>query len=124
MKKPTEEGVNLGPFSFSSSPLCSICRIKTEKTKEAGIFECPQCQRTYDIDKEIVEFEDTLMSPHQYDLPEIEGTGSGTTLLSDDEGSAVDDLYKKERRLGVRPDENVIYYEEFVPDVDREGSVS
>jgi hypothetical protein len=63
-----------------------------------------------------------ISTPHSDENPEL--GGSGVELMSDDECSAVDDLYKKERRLGVRPDENVIYYEEFVPDVDHEGSVS
>ncbi len=62
-----------------------------------------------------------ISTPHSDENPEAgEGAGTGPTLLSE-ESSAVDDLYKnKERRLGVRPDENVVYYEEFIPQVDRE----
>jgi hypothetical protein len=59
-----------------------------------------------------------ISTPHSDEYPELGEGGTGVELMSDDEGSAVDDLYKKERRLGVRPDENVIYYEEFIPDID------
>jgi hypothetical protein len=63
-----------------------------------------------------------ISTPHSDENPELgEGGGLGS-LICDEEGSATDDLYKKERRLGVRPDENVIYYEEFVPDVQRDES--
>jgi hypothetical protein len=66
------------------------------------------------------QYEDELVTSHSDENPELgEGGGSTVDLMSDNEGSAVDDLYKKERRLGVRPDENVIYYEEYIPDVDR-----
>ena len=117
MKKQTDDSVSLG---FSSSvPICSICHTKT-KIQKNGLYECPQCQRTYDPDREIVEYEDTLISSHQDEMPEIEGTGGGGgSLMCSEEGSAVDDLYKQQRRLGVRPDENVIEYYEYIPDVDR-----
>ncbi len=60
-----------------------------------------------------------ISTPHSDEYPEAgEGGGDIGYLVSDEEGSATDDLYKnKERRLGVRPDENVIYYEEYIPDV-------
>jgi hypothetical protein len=43
----------------------------------------------------------------------------GPFLLCSEEPTAVSDLYHNtERRLGVRPDERVIEYYEYIPDVD------
>ncbi len=64
-----------------------------------------------------------IYTPHSDENPELGeagGGGSGSSLVCDEEGSAIDDLYKKERRLGVRPDENVVEYYEYVPDVQRD----
>ena len=62
-----------------------------------------------------------ISTPHSEDNPEITGTDGGFGLLVDNEDTAASDLYKnKEKRLGVRPTENVTYYEEYVPYVDRE----
>ena len=67
------------------------------------------------------EYDDELVTSHSDENPELgEGGGGSGVLMCDDEGSATDDLYKKEKRLGVRPDENVIYYEEFIPQIDHD----
>jgi hypothetical protein len=68
-------------------------------------------------------YDDELVTSHSDENPELgEGGGNTVELMSSEEGSATDDLYKnKEKRLGVRPDENVIYYEEFVPEVDHDS---
>ena len=67
-------------------------------------------------------YDDELVTSHSDENPELGeggGGGSGTpSLICEGETSAVDDLYKKQRRLGVRADENVIYYEEFIPEVE------
>jgi hypothetical protein len=65
------------------------------------------------------EYDDEIVTSHSDENPELgEGGGGGPSLISDEEGSATDDLYKKERRLGVRPDENVVEYYEYTPEVD------
>ena len=65
------------------------------------------------------DYEDELVTSHSDENPELgEGGGSTVDLMSEGEGTAVDDLYKQHRRLGVRPDENVIYYSETIPEVD------
>jgi len=62
-----------------------------------------------------------ISTPHSEDNPEITGADGGFGLLTDNEDTAANDLYKnKEKRLGVRPTENVTYYEEYIPYVDRE----
>ena len=60
-----------------------------------------------------------IYTPHSDENPELGDGAGGPSLICDEEGSATDDLYKKERRLGVRPDENVVEYYEYVPEVDR-----
>ena len=68
------------------------------------------------------DYEDELVTSHSDEFPESgEGGGNTVELMSESEGSAVDDLYKnKERRIGVRPGENVVYYSETIPEVDHE----
>jgi hypothetical protein len=70
----------------------------------------------------VEEYDDELVTSHSDENPELGEGAGGPSLICDEEGSATDDLYKKERRLGVRPDENVIYYEEFVPEVDHDST--
>jgi len=69
------------------------------------------------------DYEDELVTSHSDEFPESgEGGGATVDLMTDkEEGSATDDLYKnKERRIGVRPGENVVYYSETIPEVDHE----
>lgn len=68
------------------------------------------------------DYDDELVTSHSDENPELgEGGGNVVELMSEGEGSATDDLYKQQRRLGVRPDENVIEYTEYVPYVDRDA---
>jgi hypothetical protein len=67
-------------------------------------------------DKE--EYEDELVTSHSDENPELAGRRRGPLAAYSTEGSAVSDLYKKdhqERRLGVRSDEHVIDYDEYIP---------
>jgi len=69
------------------------------------------------------DYEDELVTSHSDEFSESgEGGGNTVDLMTDkEEGSATDDLYKnKERRIGVRPGENVVYYSETIPEVDHE----
>jgi len=60
------------------------------------------------------EYEDDLVTSHSEENPELGGTGC--PLITDNEDTAASDLYKnKERRLGVRPTENVVEYTEYSP---------
>lgn len=117
--KPKEDDSVLLSHSKESAsvPLCSICHVSTTKQK-SGEYQCPTCQRTYNPNLEILEYPDTLSSPHDDEHAELAGIGgTGGSLLADNEDSAVSDLYRdrKEKRLGVRPDENVIEYSEYIP---------
>ncbi len=65
------------------------------------------------------EYDDELVTSHSDENPELgEGGGSVPSLMCEEEGSATDDLYKKERRLGVHPNENVVEYYDYTPEVD------
>jgi len=68
------------------------------------------------------DYEDELVTSHSDEFPESgEGGGNTVDLMTSEEGSATDDLYKnKERRIGVRPGENIVYYSETIPEVDHE----
>src|ERR1051326_3413212 len=106
--------VALGQATREVVPLCSICHVKTHK-QTGGEYQCLICQRTYLPEREIMEYPDTISSPHDADMPEVEGTGGSFGLLTDNEDTAASDLYRnKEKRLGVRPTENVTYYEEYI----------
>ena len=65
------------------------------------------------------EYEDELVTSHSDESPELVGTRRGPIAAYSTEGSAVSELYKKDRDerrlLGVRPDEHVIDYDEYIP---------
>lgn len=59
-----------------------------------------------------------IVTPHSDENPELIGDQGGPIAAYSTEGSAVSELYKKdrdERRLGIRPDEHVIEYDSYEP---------
>lgn len=60
-----------------------------------------------------------ISTPHSDENPEL-GENTVVDLIVDNEDIATADLYKSQKRLGVRPNENVVYYEETIPYVDHE----
>lgn len=80
----------------SDIPICTTCKIRTQK--DVDEFVCPGCGAVYNPDREIVEYEDTFTSSHADEMPEIGGTSGGGPGLAaaDDEQDAplTDMLYK------------------------------
>ena len=81
-------------------PICSMCKVTTEKGEYEGEYVCPNCARVYLPEKEIVEYEDTFMTSHSDEQVEIEGIGAGVGLLAAKDGqddSLLDMLHKDPR---------------------------
>jgi len=69
--------------------------------------------------------EDELVTSHSDENPELSTSSNnkspGPLAVAIDDGTAVSELYnrdRKEKRLGVRDNENVIYYDEYIPPID------
>jgi hypothetical protein len=81
-------------------PICSMCKVKTNKGDYEGEYVCPNCARIYLPEKEIVEYEDTFVTSHSDEQVELEGISSGVGLLSAKDGqddSLLDMLHKDPR---------------------------
>lgn len=68
------------------------------------------------------EYEDELVTSHSDEMPELMGNKGryGPLAAASTEGSAVSELYKKDKPtlLGVKDMSNVVEYEEYIPEPD------
>ncbi len=81
-------------------PVCSMCKVKTDKGEYEGEYVCPQCARVYLPEKEIVEYEDEFVTSHSDEQVEIAGISGGIGLLpakDEQDDSLINQLYKSGR---------------------------
>lgn len=100
-------------------PICSICKVRTEKGSYEGEFTCPECARVYVPDREIVEYEDEFVTSHSDEMPQIEGIGGGIGAIAVDDGRPADELYKTDSPFSYKPKsgEHLIEEDIYIPDV-------
>lgn len=98
------------------TPICSICKIGLHPHEEdPNKLQCPRCLREYLPAAEVTQYDDAMESIHEDENVELEGIGSGTSLLVEPDDDIMRPNYKRDPRIVLKEGEVLRDFEGEVP---------